>query len=207
MNIHGLIPSFDSFFFTVIAFVVALSVIVTVHEFGHYIVGRWSGIKADVFSVGFGPALISRVDKRGTRWQIAAFPLGGYVRFMGDSDAASGRDDGTMAQMTEEERRHSMHGAPLWARAATVLAGPMFNFILSILVFAAFFMVQGVPTKTPVIGAVKPMPALSQNFAPGDRILAVNGVPTPTTQAFGAVLDTLSPAASVEYRIERNGIG
>ena len=68
---------------------IALSIIVTVHEYGHYIVGRWSGIKAEVFSLGFGPKLFSRVDKRGTRWQLAAIPLGGYVKFLGDANAAS----------------------------------------------------------------------------------------------------------------------
>ena len=108
-----------------------------IHEFGHYIVGRWSGIHAEVFSLGFGPVIWSRVDKRGTRWQIAALPFGGFVKFLGDANAASGKDEGALHSMAEGERRRSMHGAPLWARAATVAAGPAFNFMLSILVFAA----------------------------------------------------------------------
>ena len=93
MDIITLIPQFGGLIYTVLAFVIALSIIVAVHEYGHYIVGRWSGIHPEVFSLGFGPVIWSRVDKRGTRWQIAALPFGGYVRFMGDANAASGKDD------------------------------------------------------------------------------------------------------------------
>ncbi|NCU21685.1 RIP metalloprotease, partial [Candidatus Falkowbacteria bacterium] len=129
------LPDFVSMLQTALAFVVALSIIVTVHEYGHYIVGRLCGIKAEAFSIGFGPKLISRTDKHGTVWKISLFPLGGYVKFLGDANATSaGVDEETMARLNAEERRHSMHGAPLWARAATVAAGPVFNFILSILV-------------------------------------------------------------------------
>ncbi|MCB2143821.1 MAG: site-2 protease family protein, partial [Rhodobacteraceae bacterium] len=143
--------------FYFLAFVAALSIIVTVHEFGHYIVGRWSGIHAEVFSLGFGPILASRVDRRGTRWQIAALPFGGYVKFLGDANAASaGADDTTMARLSESERRHTMHGAPLWARAATVFAGPFFNFILSSVIFSGFVLVQGIADGSPTIVSVKP---------------------------------------------------
>src|SRR6056297_4366832 len=102
---HSLIPQFGSLFLTLLAFVAALSVIVAIHEYGHYIVGRWCGIKADVFSLGFGPVLFSRHDKRGTRWQVAAFPLGGYVKFKGDADAASAGESDAVQGMSPEERR------------------------------------------------------------------------------------------------------
>ena len=92
----ALIPQFGGLIWTLLAFVVALSVIVAIHEYGHYIVGRWSGIHADVFSLGFGPVIYSRYDKRGTKWQIAALPFGGYVKFAGDADAASGKDVAAM---------------------------------------------------------------------------------------------------------------
>ena len=92
MTVYSIIPVFGDAISTVIAFVIALSIIVAIHEYGHYIVGRWSGIEADVFSIGFGPVLFSRIDSRGTRWQIAALPLGGYVKFRGDADAASSKD-------------------------------------------------------------------------------------------------------------------
>ena len=91
-----LIPQFGGLIWTLLAFVIALSVIVAIHEYGHYIVGRWSGIHADVFSLGFGPVIYSRYDKRGTKWQIAALPFGGYVKFAGDADAASGKDVAAM---------------------------------------------------------------------------------------------------------------
>ncbi|SPH17978.1 Regulator of sigma-E protease RseP [Defluviimonas aquaemixtae] len=190
---------------TVLAFIVALSIIVAVHEYGHYIVGRWSGIHAEVFSIGFGPVLWSRVDRRGTRWQVAALPFGGYVKFLGDANAASaGADEGTMARLSDEERRHTMHGAPLWARAATVFAGPLFNFILSIIVFGALLFASGVATDTPEVASVKPLP-YQHDLRPGDRILAVAGQETPDYSALGDVAETLPPEETVDYRVMRDG--
>lgn len=205
MDFPALLSSLVGHGYTVIAFVVALSIIVTVHEYGHYIVGRWSGIHAEVFSLGFGPVLYSRLDKRGTRWQIAALPLGGYVKFLGDANAASaGADEGTMARLSVEEKRHTMHGAPLWARAATVFAGPMFNFILSILVFGALLFVSGVATEPPQVSALKPLP-FSHDLKPGDRILAVDGQETPDYKTLGEIADTLPDSATVDYRVMRDG--
>ena len=89
MDFSQIIPTFGNVGVTILALVVALSIIVAIHEYGHYIVGRWTGIYAEVFSIGFGPVLFSREDRRGTKWQIAALPLGGYVRFLGDANAAS----------------------------------------------------------------------------------------------------------------------
>lgn len=203
MDIIGLIPSFGGFAWTLVAFVVALSIIVAVHEYGHYIVGRWSGIHADVFSLGFGPVLFSRVDKRGTRWQLAALPFGGFVKFMGDADAASGKDGIKIASLSDAERRHTMHGAPLWARAATVAAGPVFNFILSVLVFGGFFLFNGIATDLPVVGTLKPTPFAGQSLLPGDQILAVDGTETPDLETFVTVAAALPAAATVEYRVAR----
>ncbi|MEL6211656.1 MAG: site-2 protease family protein, partial [Pseudomonadota bacterium] len=159
-GVFGLIPAFGGLAWTLLAFVVALSIIVAIHEYGHYIVGRWSGIHADVFSIGFGPVSYSRVDKRGTRWQIAALPLGGYVKFAGDANAASGKDEEAMeeAAADPEALRRTMHGAPLWARAATVAAGPVFNFVLSIIVFAAVLMSAGQARDPLTVGELRPMP-------------------------------------------------
>ena len=114
MDIVGFIPQFGGFALTLLAFILALSIIVAVHEYGHYIVGRWSGIHADVFSIGFGPVLFSRVDKRGTRWQVAALPFGGFVKFAGDANAASGKDSEAMAAAETDPvaLRRTMHGAP-----------------------------------------------------------------------------------------------
>lgn len=205
MDVLGLIPSFGGLFFTIAAFVAALLVIVTVHEYGHYIIGRWSGIHAEVFSIGFGPVLLRRHDLRGTRWQLALLPFGGYVKFMGDSDAASGKDGAAISHMTAEEQRHTMHGAPLWARAATVAAGPIFNFIFSILVFGAFFLVQGVATDVPMVGKIYPMPAGAYDLQEGDRIMEIGDKPIPDNAAFATVIDSLTPSPTVRYLVERDG--
>ncbi|NUB43381.1 RIP metalloprotease RseP [Fertoebacter nigrum] len=205
MDILGLIPSFGGLVWTVLAFVVALSIIVAVHEYGHYIVGRWTGIHAEVFSLGFGPVIWSRVDRRGTRWQLAALPFGGFVKFLGDADAASGKDTVAMAGMTPHQARNTMHGAPLWARASTVAAGPVFNFILSILVFAGFFMINGIATDLPVVGQMKDVPHQGQTLLPGDQILSVAGQDTPDLAALVAKAGDLPPAPAVAYRVLRDG--
>jgi regulator of sigma E protease len=198
-------PGFGGAVWTLVAFIVALSIIVFVHEFGHYIIGRWSGIHAEVFSLGFGPVLASRVDKRGTRWQLAALPLGGYVKFLGDANAASGKDGEAISRLSPEERRHTMHGAPLWARAATVAAGPLFNFALSILVFAGVIWFGGVATERAVVGSVPTLPATEGLLLPGDLILSADGNATPDLTTFSKVADDLTPAPTVRYEIERKG--
>ncbi|TKW67041.1 MAG: RIP metalloprotease RseP [Paracoccus denitrificans] len=185
------------------AFLVALSIIVAVHEYGHYIVGRWSGIHAEVFSLGFGPKLISRRDRRGTMWQVAAIPLGGYVRFLGDSNAASA---GTGQAVSAEESRHTLDGAPLWARVATVGAGPVFNFILSALIFAAFILLRGVAVETPTVGTVTaPLPGYANELKSGDTILAVGGHEITDWGDIYAAADDLPEANSHEWRVLRDG--
>jgi len=208
LDIVSLIPSFGSAAFTVVAFVVALSIIVTVHEYGHYIVGRWTGIRAEVFSLGFGPVLLSREDQYGTRWQVAALPLGGYVRFLGDSNAASAKAGEALDGMDAETRRHTMHGAPLWARTLTVAAGPVFNFILSVIVFGALAFASGVAVEPPTVGALAKLPASEMqqsDLREGDTILALNGTETPDYESFYQAVDDLSPAETPVYRVLRDG--
>lgn len=205
MDILALMPGFGNLALTVLAFVLALSIIVAVHEYGHYIVGRWSGIHAEVFSLGFGPVLLSRVDRHGTRWQLAALPFGGYVKFLGDADAASGKDGEAIGRLSPAERRHTMHGAPLWARAATVAAAPVFNFIFSALVFAGFFWVSGIATDEPLVGKTKAFPYDGQPLLPGDRILALEGTPVTTLEELMARGNALPPAPNADYRVLRDG--
>jgi regulator of sigma E protease len=205
VEIVSLIPSFGGFAYTVIAFVLALTIIVFVHEYGHYIVGRWSGIHADVFSIGFGPVIWSRVDSRGTRWQIAALPFGGYVKFFGDANAASAGHVDELGGLTDEQKRATMHGAPLWARTATVAAGPVFNFVLSILVFAGIFWVNGVATDQPTVGALKPLPGVEAQLQPGDRILGLAEEETPDFPAFYAAAGLHPEASVLDYRVQRGG--
>ena len=208
MDIISLISGFGNVFWVLIAFVVALSVIVAIHEYGHYIVGRWSGIGADVFSIGFGPVLWSRFDKRGTKWQIAAFPLGGYVKFKGDANAASGKDVDAMDDMADEERRHTMHGAPLWARTATVAAGPIFIFILSILIFAAVFMSRGEIGEDLVVGELRDLPPPSYELQVDDKIISIEGVQKPghdDPEALVTFLTDLPLKTPLNYGVLRDG--
>ena len=203
-----MLPQFGNVAIAILAFVVALSVIVAVHEYGHYIVGRWCGIKADVFSLGFGPVLFSRHDKRGTRWQVAAFPLGGYVKFKGDADAASAGESDAVQGMSPEERRQTMSGAPLWARASTVVAGPLFNFILSIAIFGAVMMSQGKVAEPLTVGELHPLPQSGFNLQEGDELLGIAGRDIPDyaeTGAFGAFVDSLPKREVLEYRVRRDG--
>lgn len=205
MDILALLSGAGSLAWTVLFFLISIAIIVAVHEYGHYIVGRWSGIHAEVFSLGFGPVIYARTDRRGTRWQIAAVPLGGYVKFMGDANAASGRDEGAMSALSTEERRHTMHGAPLWARAATVAAGPVFNVILTLAVYIGMIGTLGISSDTPVVGEMRNVPFESPGLQVGDRVLAVNGIGTPDMAAYVAMATTLPAAAAVEYRVERAG--
>lgn len=211
MDILGLIPQFGGLLYTIAAFVAALSVIVAVHEYGHYIVGRWSGIHAEVFSIGFGPVLWSRVDRRGTRWQIAALPFGGYVKFMGDANAASGKDGDSMAEIyrrNPQDLRRTMHGAPLWARAATVAAGPVFNFVMSILVFSAIFLARGVPVAPLTVGETQNYPGIESGLRPGDRIVSVAGhIPPEGNESSGwDRFETRLPLESpLDYKVARDG--
>ena len=210
MDLAALIPQFGGLAFTIIAFIGAISIIVAVHEYGHYIVGRWSGIFPEVFSLGFGPVLWSRMDKRGTKWQIAAIPMGGFVKFLGDADAASGKDFVAIeaAEADPEHLRKTMHGAPLWARAATVAAGPVFNFVLSAFIFAGLFLWQGKPVDDMVVGALKPVPGVENGLQVGDEILSVGGVAIPAREdraAWQAFEDTLPNETVLTYVVDRDG--
>lgn len=209
MDIISFLPQFGGVIWTILAFILALSVIVAIHEYGHYIVGRWSGIHADVFSVGFGPILWSRHDKRGTRWQIAALPFGGFVKFAGDANAASGKDEATMQAAAQDPKalRRTMHGAPLWARTITVAAGPVFNFILSILVFALVAMNTGQARDPLTVGELTPLPVETRALQPGDEILAIAGTPVPElgSAEYGTYIDNLPVEPLLDYVVRRNG--
>lgn len=207
MDIAALLPQFGSVIWTLLAFVIALSIIVAIHEYGHYIVGRWSGIDADVFSLGFGPVLYSRVDKRGTKWQFALLPLGGYVKFKGDGNASGGKDDAAMTGLSETERRRTMNGAPLWARAATVAAGPIFNFALSILIFTGVFMLRGEVTEPVQVGELRAVPAQNE-LQVGDQLVSIEGVDLPPfgeSGAFQTFLEDLPEQEHLDYTVLRNG--
>src|SRR5215468_5621317 len=118
---HGLIAY-------IIPFLFVLTIVVFFHELGHFLVARWAGVKVLTFSLGFGPELFGFNDRHGTRWKVSAVPLGGYVKFFGDENAASVPDQAALANMSEEERRESFVHQPVGVRAAVVVAGPLANF-------------------------------------------------------------------------------
>jgi regulator of sigma E protease len=205
MDLSAMVGAFGGIAWATVFFVLALLIIVAVHEYGHYIVGRLCGIHAEVFSLGFGPKLYSRVDSRGTRWQIALLPFGGFVKFLGDADASSRPDEAGMIGLTAEERRHTMHGAPLWARSATVVAGPAFNIVLTLLLFFGMILYTGVALDQPVVGKLRPVPYVQDALQVGDRITALNDTPTPDLTTFFQVADKLGPLSDVAYAVERDG--
>lgn len=161
---------------TIIPFLIVLTVVVFVHEMGHYLVGRWCGIGVREFSIGFGPELVGFNDRRGTRWKLSAVPLGGYVKFVGDMSATSDPSAQDTEALTAAERRSAFHLQPVWKRAATVFAGPAFNFLLAIAVFAVMFSIYGRYVSEPTVAEVRPgSPAEAAGFQPGDRFVSVEG--------------------------------
>jgi len=207
VELIGSIPLLGGTIATLIAFIVALSVIVTVHEYGHYIVGRWCGIHAEVFSLGFGKVLFSRKDKRGTQWQLAAIPFGGYVKFLGDADASSRNDPNVLATMDAETRSRSFHGAALYKKALTVAAGPVANFLLSIAIFMGLVLSTGLATDVPTVGKILPLPQATTQLKKGDVIVSIDGTKVPDYRALYAYGRTAIPKAKQSYKIRRDGKG
>jgi len=229
MTIAGV--SLESIFIlplSVVAFLVLLSIIVFVHEYGHFSVARMLGVKVDVFSIGFGKTLVKWIDRKGTEWRIALLPLGGYVKFFGDVNAASqapaeaaeeqgegrpvttqfprpGHEDEVASGMTAEERAVCFHFKPVWARALIVAAGPVFNFILAVVIFTAIFMMVGRYDLDAVIGDVSEnSPAAEAGLAPGDRIVSIDGR---RLESFNPIYDIvlLSGGGALEFELLREG--
>lgn len=195
---------FSDVFHTVAAFLVVLTVLVFVHEWGHYWVARRCGVRVDVFSIGFGPEIFGWHDRAGTRWKVSWVPLGGYVRFFGDANAASA---GTLtAGISATERGQAFAFKPLGQRAAIVAAGPIANFLFAIIILAGFFSIVGQPYTPPEVGQVTPGSAAERaGFQPGDRVLSIDG------RGIDRFLDmqqivTMSPGERLTVLVERGGV-
>jgi len=155
-------------------FVLVLTLLVFVHEYGHYWVGRRFGIHAEVFSIGFGPELIGWTDRNGTRWKISAIPLGGYVKFLGDSDAASAtHEDG--GALSSDMKRHAFFTQPIYARAAVVLGGPAANLIFAVLLLTGVFYIAGEPYSPATVGVQSDGPAAKAGLHSGDQVVSLLG--------------------------------
>lgn len=192
------------FGFTAVAFIFVLTLIVFVHEYGHFIVARWCGVKVETFSIGFGREIVGWSDKRGTRWKVGWLPLGGYVKFEGDANAAS------MPSTPELEAEGlgsatNFHGKPVWQRALVVAAGPVANFILAIAVFSMVIAAVGVPVSVPRVDKVVEASAAEKaGVLPGDIIVSINGEAIAT---FADIQRIIMPRAgeALPVVIERNG--
>jgi regulator of sigma E protease len=159
-----------------VPFLFVLSLVVFFHELGHFLIARWCGVRILVFSIGFGPEIVGFNDRYGTRWKIAAIPLGGYVKFFGDENAASVPDTERLADMDEGEKSQSFVFQPVAKRAAIVVAGPIANFLLAIVIFAGIFMFYGKQSMTARVDSVQAdSAAAAAGFQPGDLVMAING--------------------------------
>lgn len=152
---------------SVLPFLVIITIVVFVHEYGHYIIGRLCGIHAEIFSVGMGPTIFSTQDRHGTIWQVAAIPLGGYVKFLGDKDVSS-------FSLDENDQPHSFNNASLMSKTLTVIAGPFANFILSFFIFMLLALWYGKPSEEPIIGSLHPEFSKNYDIQSGDLIVSIN---------------------------------
>jgi len=186
-------------------FLLVLTPVVFFHELGHFVVARWNGVKVEAFSVGFGKELIGRNDSHGTRWKICVIPLGGYVKFAGDSNAASVPDFEQLETMSEEDKEGSFIHKSVGQRAAVVVAGPIANFILAIVIFTAGFMIWGKPISDPVIASVQAdSAAQATGLKAGDIIVSIGGT---KISSFNDIPLIVAPNAGNELTIviERAG--
>jgi regulator of sigma E protease len=190
----------------ILPFLFVLTVVVFFHELGHFLVARLCGVRVLVFSVGFGPELLGFNDRHGTRWKISAIPLGGYVKFFGDEDVASATpDQSATAAMSAAERRESFHHQPVGRRAAIVAAGPIANFILAILIFAAIAAFYGKSSTSARVDGVRPDSAASAaGFQPGDVVVAIDGRTIATFSEMQRVVST-SAGQQLTVTVDRGG--
>ncbi len=188
--------------YSVGVFLILITILVFVHEMGHYLVARRAGVRVETFSIGFGREIVGWTDKTGTRWKISWLPLGGYVKFFGDTGPSSA---GPGAEIAPEDRQFSFHHKPLASRAAIVVAGPVTNFLFAILVFAGMYATFGQPYTSPVIAEVQPdTVAAAAGFRGGDRVVEIDGF---SVQRFEDLMQIVlsSPGREMEFVLLRDG--
>ena len=191
-------------FITVLAFLAALGPLVFIHELGHYLVGRWCGVKADVFSIGFGREVYGWTDKRETRWKVGWLPLGGYVQFAGDMNPVS-QADPTWQALPDAIRNRTFQSKKLWQRAAIVFAGPAINFLLAIAILSGHAMVFGESRTPPVVETVVAGSAgANAGLQTGDRIISIDGRAVDVFQDIPMAV-AHRPNEPLNIRIDRSG--
>lgn len=200
MSIFSHIWSFAGY---LVPFIFVLGLVVFFHELGHYLVGRWCGVKVDAFSMGIGPEIFAYTTKNGERWRIAALPLGGYVKFHGDANATSTTPDAAVASMPKSERDVTFGGQSVGKRAAIVVAGPLANFALAIVIFAGIFYTYGRHIIVPRVIAVQENSAAAvAGFKAGDLIVAVNGKEIESFSDMQRIVSTHADVAVV-FKVQR----
>ena len=183
----------------VIPFLIILTVVVFVHELGHYLIARWNGVRVQVFSIGFGPELFGFTARSGTRWKFSALPLGGYVKMHGDADPTSSTID-----LTAKPDPNSFPAKTVWQRMAIVAAGPVANILFAIVVLGLLFATVGRPFTPAVIGEVQPDSAAAEaGLQPGDRIVAVDQEPLESFEQLQGIV-RLRPDVPLTFAIERD---
>jgi regulator of sigma E protease len=193
-----------SLWFILVAFICAIGPLVFIHELGHYLVAKRFGVGAEVFSIGFGREIVGWTDRSGTRWKVGWLPLGGFVRFVGDMNPASAPAAGA-PDVPAEQRSRSFHHKPVWQRFLIVLAGPMANFLLAVLIFAAFFAAFGMPRTPNVVGTVQSGSVAEQaGIRPGDRIESIAGQEVDSFEDLRRIV-SLRPGEPVRLDIVRGG--
>ncbi len=206
MDVFSILGSWSgSFLSYLLPFLFVLTVVVFFHELGHFWVARHCGVKIDAFAVGFGPEIFGWNDRHGTRWRVAAIPLGGYVRFHGDDSAASTPDTAALSKMSVSERKESFFYKPVSQRAAIVAAGPVANFILAVAIFACIFMFYGKQASPARVNSVAPASAAeSAGFKQGDLVLTIGGQKIETFSDMQRIVSA-SPGQTLEFSIDRAG--
>ena len=190
--------------FSIAAFLLGFSLLVFIHEWGHFIVARMFGVKVDTFSIGMGKEIYGRTDKNGMRWKIGAFPIGGYVKFFGDASAASNPGD-VPDGLSPEERDVCFHFKPLWQKSLIVFAGPAINLLAAAMVFSGFVYTYGIQVAEPVIaGFSETSGARSAGLLVGDKIISINGESVERFNDIGPIV-RLRPSYEVPIQIERDG--
>lgn len=190
---------------TGIWFLVIMSVIVFIHEFGHYIIARWCGVKVETFSIGFGREVWGFNDKADTRWKFSILPLGGYVKMFGDASEASTPNNKLLKKMTKAEKAISFHYKPLWKKSLIVSGGPLFNFLTTIAVFTWFAFSNGIVSTDPIIGEIIDDSAAQEaGLIAGDKIIEVAGEPIEVFQDIPIAIIT-NLGTEITMKIERDG--
>jgi len=187
-----------------IPFLFVLTIVVFVHEMGHFLVARWCGVGIKAFSIGFGPEIFGFNDRHGTRWRVAWIPLGGYVKFVDDENAASAGQK-SLESMSEADRKISFQGKSLGQRAAIVAAGPIANFLFAILIFTAIFSIFGERITAPKVDSITPGSAAERaGFEPGDLVTSIDGTSITNFSEMQRIVAT-SPDRELHFVVDRGG--